>query len=368
MIEEGLVKLKAPKDHLSKKHFFNPRMELARDLTILVLRALKPEGWVVCDALAGIGVRGIRIAKECGVGEVWLNDISEDAVRFIEENVELNSVKEKVKILREEANKMLSSNLRTFDYVDIDPFGSPSYYFDSCARAMKRKGFLGFSATDTAALCGTSPITCLRRYGIESYKTDFFKELGMRILIASAALAFSKWSFSFEPLLSYASEHYFRVFARVEKGKSVASRTLEENLGYVNYCPRCLWRSISESPMTECGYCGKKTSVIGKVWVTGIENREFIGSCKEELAKTGWLRTRLRMKRLLSFLEEESLPLYYDLHKLCKKHRSRIPPLKVLMEKLKERGYEAGRTHFSGVGIKTDASLESLIEIIRESS
>ena len=195
MIEEGLVKLKLPKNYLSKKHFFNPKAELSRDLTILVLNTLNPEDWVICDVLSGIGSRGIRIAKECGVKKVWLNDFSEHNIPFMNENVRLNKVKGKIKITNQDANQLFSENLRIFDYIDIDTWGSPTYFFDSAARSIKRKGFLGFSATDTAALCGTSPITCLRRYGIQSYKTDFFKELALRILIANSAFSFSKWSF-----------------------------------------------------------------------------------------------------------------------------------------------------------------------------
>jgi len=240
-MKEGLVQFKTPKNYLSKKHFFNPKVELSRDLTVLVLNTLNSKDWILCDALASIGVRGIRIAKECPVKRVWVNDISEDNIPFMKENAKLNSVVRKVKITNKDANELLSENIRTFDYIDIDPYGSPTYYFDSAARAVKRKAFLGFSATDTAALCGTSPVTCLRRYGIESYKTDFFKELGIRILITSAALSFSKWSFSVEPLLSYASEHYFRVFVRVKKGKSIANKTIKDNLGYVSYCPKCLY-------------------------------------------------------------------------------------------------------------------------------
>ena len=363
-ITEGLTKLKILKDYLNKEHFFNPRVELSRDLTILVLNALDTKNWVACDALSGIGARGIRIAKECNVEKVWLNDINEDNIRFMKDNASLNSVGKKVKLYAQDANQLLSNNIRAFDYIDIDPWGSPSYYFDSSARAIKRKGFIGFSATDTAALCGTSPITCLRRYSIESYKTDFFKELGLRILITNAALTFGKWSFSFKSLLSYASEHYFRVFAEVEKGKSIASKTLKDNLGYVSYCSKCLWRKVGNEPVMKCEVCGSDCHIIGKIWIGNIEDLKFIRECRKKLIEVNWLRTEYKIKRLFFLLENEHVLFYCDIHKLCQQHGLKIPKFEILQDKLRERGYKAERTHFSYKGIKTDAKLKELIEII----
>jgi len=363
-ITEGLTRLKIPKDYLNKKHFFNPTVELSRDLTVLVLNTLDSKDWIICDTLAGIGARGVRIAKECSSKEVYVNDISVDDIPFIKNNVLMNSVKDKVKINNKDANQLLSDNIRIFDYIDIDPWGSPSYYFDSCGRAIKRSGYVGFSATDTAALCGTSPITCLRRYGIESYKTDFFKELGLRILISNAALTFGKWSFSFKPLLSFSSEHYFRVFAEIKKGKSIASKSLKDNLNYVNYCPNCFWRKVG-SPITKCEFCDSDTKIIGKVWLGQIEDLKFIERCRENLLKINWLKTEDKIKRLLFLLKNETIPFYYDIHKVCERHRFDLPNYQKLQNNLIEKGYLANRTHFSGTGIKTDVSLEVLVKLLK---
>jgi len=364
-MKEGLVQFKTPKNYLSKKHFFNPKVELSRDLTILVLNTLNPKDWTVCDALASIGVRGIRIAKECPIKRVWINDISEDNIPFMKKNAKLNSVVRKVKITNKDANLLLSENIRTFDYIDIDPYGSPTYYFDSSARAIKRKGFIGFSATDTAALCGTSPVTCLRRYGIQSYKTDFFKELGIRILITSTALSFSKWSFSFKPFLSYASQHYFRVFAEVKKGRSIASKSLKDNLGYVNYCSKCLWRKVDKKPIIKCEFCGSNCQTIGKVWIGQIEDLKFIQECQKKLSQINWLKTENKIKKLLTLFGNEMIPFYYDVHKLCQKHKLKIPKFEELQDKLIKRGYIGKRTHFLNKGIKTDALFKDLISSIR---
>lgn len=366
ILTEGLTELEIPKNYLKKKHFFNPKVELSRDFTILVLKTLNSKDWMVCDVLAGIGSRGIRIAKECPVKKVWINDISEDNVPFMKKNVKLNSVVKKVKITNQDANQLLSDNTRTFDYIDIDPWGSPCFYFDSAARRIKRKGFIGFSATDTAALSGTRPVTCLRKYGIESCKTDFFKELGIRILIANAALSFSRWSFSFKPMLSFASHHYFRVFGEVKKGRNIANKCVKDNLGYVSYCQKCLWRKVDKGPVTKCEFCGSESKVIGRIWVGNIEDVRFIEKMEKKLVQVNWLKTEGRIKRLLFSLKNEYLPFYYDVHKICQKHGFRIPKFSVLRDRLRDRGYKAERTHFSEKGIKTDARLKVLIDYIKK--
>ncbi|MDI6826623.1 MAG: tRNA (guanine(10)-N(2))-dimethyltransferase [Candidatus Aenigmarchaeota archaeon] len=350
--------------------FFNPKMEFDRDLGVLILNSIeKMKDLYICEPLTGCGARGIRYANELkNVNECVINDVNPEASKLAEKNVRLNKLQEKVSVYNLDANflilKLLHENERKFNVIDLDPSGSPIYYVNSVARAIKNNGLVAFTATDTAPLAGINPLTCLRRYGIESYKTDFFKELGLRILITSAVLSFSKWSFFLKSLLSYASEHYLRVFASVKKGKSIASKTIKENLGYVNYCPECLWRSVDVNPITECEFCEKKTKIIGRVWVGQIEDLGFIRFCEEELSRIGWLKTGNRIKKLLHLLKNEPFPFYYDVHKVCQKHGLRIPNFKILQEKLRENGYKAERTHFSNVGIKTDAPLKDLIKVI----
>ncbi len=70
IIHEGKVILKVPKfDKVSSKApvFYNPAMELNRDLSVAALTVFRDgvdhDIWV-CDAFGGSGIRGIRYAKE----------------------------------------------------------------------------------------------------------------------------------------------------------------------------------------------------------------------------------------------------------------------------------------------------------------
>ena len=98
--------------------FYNPRMELNRDATILLLSVLRPESYL--DAMGASGVRGLRVAHEVGI-PVTINDRSEMAVNLIRQNVEALGLA--AEVTRADANALMSE--RRFDTVDLDPFGTP---------------------------------------------------------------------------------------------------------------------------------------------------------------------------------------------------------------------------------------------------
>lgn len=69
-VEEGQVRMKIPqfeKVTARAPVFFNPVMELNRDLSVAALsfyQQQKGEDIAICDAFGGSGIRGIRYAQE----------------------------------------------------------------------------------------------------------------------------------------------------------------------------------------------------------------------------------------------------------------------------------------------------------------
>jgi len=142
-ITEGEIKVvvpklsayrKKPSDYAPSKApvFYNPTMELNRDLAVLALQThqkLLGREVSVCEPLTGCGLRGARFAVEVeGVRRVFLNDIKPEAARLAGFNAELNNVEDRVEVANEDANLFLSRNAaprKRFDYVDVDPFGPP---------------------------------------------------------------------------------------------------------------------------------------------------------------------------------------------------------------------------------------------------
>jgi tRNA (guanine26-N2/guanine27-N2)-dimethyltransferase len=115
---------------------------------------------------------------------------------------------------------------RGFDYIDIDPWGTPNPYLDSACRRISRGGILAVTATDTSALCGTYPNACRRKYWALPKRDSNMHETGLRILIRKIQLVGAQYEKGLIPVYSYSREHYMRVFLRIEKGKSMVDRII----------------------------------------------------------------------------------------------------------------------------------------------
>ncbi len=320
-VEEGNVELKVPDVELPEKGrshgFYNPVMYLDRDLSVAFVKQVEPK--LVLDAMSATGMRGIRYAKEAKT-QVWLNDVNEKAVELIKKNVEENRVKSNVeKITWDDCNHVMTGN--KFDFIDIDPYGSPVWSLDSAVQGLSRKGgYLAVTATDLGALFGRYPKVCLRRYGFKSQKTDYSKEEGARILVTAIVRECAKHDRAFIPLLTYYRRHYLRVYGRVVEKLKEVNRLLEE------VKPVTLEKSSWSVGRGQPLYMGK------------IEDRSFL----EKLNK------RMDLKLINKLIKEsDAPPFYYDVHKVLK---GEIPPMDKLVKK-----YNGTRTHFCGTGIKTES-------------
>lgn len=356
-VQEGKVRLYVPEGRIyDVSVFYNPEGELNRDLSVAALQVFQKEfkdKITVCDALAASGIRGLRYAKEVsGVKNVVLNDKNPLAVKLIRKNIKENKLGKKCLASKEDANLLLRKNV--FVAIDLDPFGSPNIYMDSAARSIYHKGFLAVTATDQAALSGTYPEAGLRKYGIKPVKTEFYNELGIRILISFIILTLARYDRAFIPLLSFSSQHYFRVFGKIEHAGQISS--LLKDFKYVNYC------SCGEREPKEKCFCGKESKVIGPIYLGNISDKKFCKKVLIDIKKRNFNLKREEEKLLKLIIEEADMPaFYYDLHYLAKVFKKEPPKIEVLIKKLNSKGFKASRTHFCLTAIKTNASYKTLL-------
>lgn len=369
--------VKKPSDYAPSKApvFYNPVMELNRDLAVLAVQALQRtvgRELKVCEPLAGCGIRGIRLAKEVeGVGKVVINDINSEAYRLAKFNVEKNGLRAKVVVENEDANFLLSSfgaPRKRFDYVDVDPFGSPMPYVDSALRALRRGGLLALTATDLAPLCGVHSKACVRKYGGKPLRTEYCHELAVRLLAGALARTAAKYDINVKVLFSHSSEHYIRLYAKVDYGAKKANAALK-NMGYIYHCFACFHREASggmfRCERKVCPECGGRMNVAGPLWVEKIVDESFVSLMEREV-KTKVFRQKRKIGRLLVLVREEAnAPVtYYMVDKICDKLGLPVPSIRKVLAVLEKAGYHVSLTHFKTHGIKTDASAKVVKEAI----
>ena len=375
---EGEAVLLAPKpSHAPSKTiaFYNPRMAFNRDLSILTLKAhieaVKAEELRICDAMTGIGARGIRYAKEVDrVSEVVLNDINPVALQFAEYNSYINGVEEKTEIVRDEANRTLSlrstPNSR-FDLVDLDPFGTPVPYLDSSVRALRIGGVIAATATDLPVLYGIHPKPANRRYGVHIHPTEYGHELAIRVLIQKIIKVAAVHEKASYPIFCYYADHYVRVNLVLKRGKENINYLLDE-IGYVEDCRKCGYRKtlfhLSQLSKS-CPICGFEIRHIGPVWLGPLFDEDCRRMIRLASATPYCESGRIRKFLNLALEEAGSPPLFYSLSLIC--DRLNMPQMRSseVVDALKERGYKASRTHIQGDAIKTDAPVSVVEEVLK---
>ena len=374
-VEEGLTKIQFPEfDKISSDApvFYNPHMELNRDISILALQTFQKQEdrYInICDLFGGSGIRGVRYKNEIdGVRYVFINDISETANEYERHNVELNNLKD-IEIFQHDASMFLRMHRGEFDVIDIDPFGTPSPFLDSAGYCSRRNSLLCVTATDTSALCGTYKEPCIRKYNAKPYKSEYCHETGIRILAGFVALTLAKYSKSIEVKLSHSTEHYMRSYIEVKKGSKKSDECLK-NIGYISHCKHCLYREENKGLATStpdiCPECGEKLIQAGPLWLGEIQNEEFISKMIEE-SENKKLNTKEDVLKLLEScrIEAKSPATFYDVHKICKILKISAPKLDLVFGNLEKEGFEAVKTHFNPLGIKTNAPLKKIKEIIK---
>jgi tRNA (guanine26-N2/guanine27-N2)-dimethyltransferase len=374
VINEGKVSIKVPEyEKISSKApvFYNPVMELNRDLSVAALTVFSEtvdHDITVCDTFGGTGIRGIRYVKEIeGVEKAVVNDLNPVAVEFAKENVNLNGLKG-VDVCNEDANIILRKCKGQFDVVDLDPFGTPSPFVDSAAHSIRSGGMICVTATDTSALCGTYTEPCIRKYGAVPLKTEYCHENGLRILAGFVARTFAKYKKFIEIKFSHSTEHYMRIYATVGKGGENTDNSLKA-LGYIAHCRDCMNRMVVKglAPIIsdKCPICGGDIRIGGPLWCGDMYDPEFVSSMIETFKKLELNTEPVAMKLLETCLSESRAPVsFYEIHKVCKNLKIGAPPLQKIMDQLKDGGYFVSKTHFSPTSVKTDAGIIELKKII----
>ena len=68
---------------------------------------------------------------------------------------------------------------------------------------------------------------------------------------------------------------------------------------------------------------------------------------------------------LNSCLQEADAPAtFYDVHTICKSLKISAPKLDLIFDEIRNEGFDAIKTHYNPLGIKTDANINKIKEIL----
>ncbi|MEM4545742.1 MAG: tRNA (guanine(10)-N(2))-dimethyltransferase [Nitrososphaerota archaeon] len=350
--------------------FFNPYSKLSRDMAVLAVKAyFERKGIKVCEPLAGCGVRGIRIAVETGiVSKLVLNDINKFAYSLIRKNVETAGLVNITEVYNIDANALLaahSSGGLRFDYVDVDPAGSPASFLENAIRSCQSGGLLGVTATDLAPLCGTNPLSCIRKYDAVPYTSPYSKETAVRILVGFVARTAARVGMAISPVLTFYRRHYIRTFVKLTYSKTLAKESFK-NVGWISECRSCgnvQWSSYTE-PFKLCELCKSTPQVFGPLWLGELTSKDFALKALGIAYKADMKEAYTLLKKISE--ELQTVPFYYRVDEIGKRLRSRAPKPASIVDRLRLLGFNASLTHFDGQGFKTDAPREAVEQVFSE--
>jgi len=361
LINEGNTDIFVFKNKESKKGpgtkdklpFYNPSMELNRDLSVLLCQKQinsSERKLELVDGLASTGIRGLRFANELtGDFNITINDWNPQAFELINKNVD-NLKIENINSTNINLNTLLSQ--KKFDYIDIDPFGSPAYFIDSAMRSIKNNGIIACTATDTAALCGTYKKACMRRYSSVPFHSIVMKEIGIRILLGFICRTAGIYEKALSPIISYSTDHYFRVYLKILKGATKANQSIK------NY------KMISSGEFVGIQ---KTKEDIGPLWMGKLQDKGTIEDLIQILFEKK-LNTKNELLRLLDLLKGESnaSDFFYTTEGISSKLKKSPPKLEIVLKKLKDKGYHVYKTHFSQTGFKTNAPINEIEKVFNK--
>lgn len=316
-------------------------MQLDRDLNVALVRAIfsgsprSRRGW---EMLAATGVRGLRLVEETDAfGRYDFTERNPLAFEVLERNVHGVGRTGLVPHL-DDAVKPLDE--RVFDYVDLDPFGTPAPFVDAALRALAPSGVLAVTATDLPVLTGVARGACERRYGARPLRGSQGPEGGLRILLAYLIREGLLRSIPLEPVFGYVHDHYVRAYLRVlPPGAPVRDPALVGDP-----------RSGGDQGPVLAG-----TGPLGPMWLGPLFGPATLR--RLEVPLTAELPRELH--RLIDRLREESAadrPFYYEPNGIAEELRLSEPPsLAALLSRLRTLGYAAARSHVRPSAFRTTA-------------
>ncbi|KAK6484721.1 TRMT1-like protein [Huso huso] len=310
--------------------YFSRKMKTNRQLVFCALAVLAEERTPLecLDAFGATGIMGLQWAQHlCSAVKVTINDINETSVKMIRENCHLNHMRVQgenddsegeeldeeplstIEVTKMDANVLM--HLRAFDFIHLDPYGTAVNYLDAAFRNVRNLGIVSVTSTDTSSLYSKTLNVTLRHYSCHIVRTEYYKELAARMVIATVARAAARCNKGIKVLLAVALEHFVLVVVQVLRGPTQADE-LPKKIQQLIHCQWCEERVfLKEGSMVEenlyrqlpCDCHGSmpgKTAVeLGPLWSGSLFNTGFLRRMLFEAVQHGMDEIQPLVKSLI---------------------------------------------------------------------
>jgi tRNA (guanine26-N2/guanine27-N2)-dimethyltransferase len=328
-------------------------MAIDRDIAVAVAQALavgapprRSRGW---EMLSATGVRGLRILHESSLlGSLLLTELDPRGFEVLEANARRY---EGIGALARHQDARTLPTDAPFDYVDLDPYGTPEPFLGTALDAVVPGGVLAVTATDMRVLAGVERGACERRYAAAPVRGRLGPEGGLRILLAWIARASQERGRAIRPIASYVRDHHVRTYVRLGAEPGDAALPIG-----------------SIDPSQFPGPQLKGDGPFGPMWLGPLFDPVVVG----ELRTPASCEHPIASGRFLDLVREEAgvdAPFYYESNELAREiPLENPPPVADLIAALREGGWAAARTHARPGAFRTPAPRSVVLEIARTSA
>lgn len=398
--------------------FLNPAMAPARTRSLMLLADALEHHWLVkpghdlraLDALCATGVRVRRWRNELPEAvqprlRIAANDLDEFALNWLKRShedfpprISVDHALEDDRYERppqgemENGIFMMQNDARiafmeaAYQWIDLDPFGSPVNFLDAAIQGLARVGFLEVTATDTAALTGSSASSQQRRYGAKGIVDTYAHDDAVRVLLGLVATTAARHDRVIEPVLALFDGHHVRVSVKVVRSKERASKVMER-MGWRIREPEGRYHFV-QHPTPEEVERGSGPLWVGPLWNNDIAGRmteeralELCSPTEQELAEAAQLglewdqddqeyaqrEIRRSVRHIASaadLMSRDHLLLHIDdVPNMAGVPHA--PKMEALFSAIQETGYCAARIPDIDPFFVTDAPMETVLDCMR---
>lgn len=324
-------------------------MALDRDIGVAVLTAWREQGHPPVRAwelLAATGVRGLRLLNETrSLASLDFTEAHPPAYAVLENNTARWAGREARAYLRDAHQ---GGPRAPYDFVDLDPYGSPLPFVPPALAALSAGGLLAVTATDLMVLAGAQPDACVRKYAARPVRGWLGPEGGLRILLAALARLAGACGLTMTVRLAYVLGHHLRVYAELRPAQAPPELPIGTLPAAADDGPP-LGGTPPFGPMW-----------LGPLFDPALVHRLAVPPSAHDPAGAARLIERWRGEAAVP------VPFAYEPNRVAEAAGLPSPPrLEALLGELRSRGFLAARSHLTASAFRTTASRSEVMDSAR---